>query len=93
MRREDHDGVLADLAEQVQEAHALGGIEAGGGLVDDDELRIAQQRDRDAEALAHSAGVAAELLSPHLLQVGLAQERFDDRLASPPLGDALEHGE
>jgi hypothetical protein len=35
--RQDHDGLLTDLAEEIEEAHALGGIEARGGLVDDDE--------------------------------------------------------
>ena len=84
VRREDHDGVLADLAEQVQEAHALGGIEAGGGLVDDDQRRVAEQRDGDAEALAHAAGVAAELLLAHVVEVRLAQQRLDDLAARPP---------
>ena len=83
VRGEDHDGVLADLAEQVQKAHALGGIEAGGRLVDDDQLRVAEQRDRDAEALAHAAGVAAELLLPHVVQVGLLQQRVDDLPCAP----------
>ena len=37
VRREDHDHVLADLGQQVEEAVALLGIEAGGRLVDDDQ--------------------------------------------------------
>src|SRR5687768_2706266 len=62
VRREDDDGVLAEVAEEIEEAHALGGVESGGWLVDDDELRIREEGDGDAEALAHTAGVAAELL-------------------------------
>jgi hypothetical protein len=62
VRGEDDDAVLADLAQQVEEAHALGRVEPRGGLVDDDELRVAEQRDGDAEALAHAARVAAEPL-------------------------------
>src|SRR5687768_9871845 len=61
VRREDDDGVLAEVAEEIEEAHALGGVESGGGLVDDDKLWIRQESNRDAEALAHAAGVAAEL--------------------------------
>ena len=60
VRREDHDAALADLREQVAETHALLRVEADRRLVDDDELRIAEERLGDAEALAHAAGVAAE---------------------------------
>src|SRR5687768_17595713 len=62
VRRKDDDDVLAEVPEEVEEAHALGGVESRGGLVDDDELRIREEGDGDTEALTHSAGVAAELL-------------------------------
>ena len=81
MRREDDDDVLADLGQQVQEAVALFRIEAGGRLVDDDEPRIAEQRLRDAEALAHAAGERAELALAHVPQVDLLQQRFDHLVA------------
>ena len=80
-------------AEQVQEAHALGRVEAGRRLVHDHQLRIAQQRHGDAEALPHAARVAAELLLADLPQVRLPEERLDDLLARPALGDALEQRE
>ena len=48
------------LGEQVVEAQALLGIEPGGGLVDDDEPRIAGDRLGDAEPLAHAARVALD---------------------------------
>ena len=78
VRGQDDDDVLADVREQVVEAHALLGVEAGGRLVDDDELRVAEQRLRDAEALAHAAGEAAQRLLAHVVQVGLLQQRRDD---------------
>ena len=81
VRGEEDDAVLAQLAEQVQEAHALGRVEAGGRFVHDHQLRVAQQRDGDAEALPHAAGVAAELLLAHVPEVGLPEERLDDLLA------------
>ena len=75
MRREDDDGALPELAQQVEEAHALRGVEPRRRLVDDDEPRVAQQRDRDAEPLAHAARVAAQLPPAHVPEVRLAQER------------------
>ena len=93
VRGEEDDAVLAQLGEQVEEAHALGRVEAGRRLVDDHQLRIAQQRDGDAEALAHAARVAAELLLAHVPQVRLPQQRLDDLLARAALGDALEQRE
>ena len=78
MRRQDHHDVLADLREQVVEADALRRVEPGGRLVDDDQLRVAEQRLRDAEALPHAAGERAQLLLAHVVQVGLLQQRFDD---------------
>src|SRR5207244_6387786 len=58
--RENDDAVLTQLRQQVEKAYALGGVETRRGLIDDDEARIAEQRDRDAEPLAHAAGKAAE---------------------------------
>src|SRR5687768_5817986 len=57
--RQNDNRVLAEIAKEVEEAHALGGIESGGGLVDDDELRVREEGDGDTETLAHPAGVAA----------------------------------
>src|SRR5436309_2062607 len=59
--RKDDDDVLPDLAEHVVEAKALSRIEPGGRLVDDDQLRVAQERLRDAEALFHPARKGSEL--------------------------------
>ena len=69
------------------------GIEAGRGLVDDDEPRISQQRLRDAEALLHAAGKAAQRLVAMVPQVGLPQQRLHH--LAPLLGilDALQRSE
>ena len=53
------------------------GIEAGGRLVDDHQPRIAEQRLRDAEALAHAAGERAELALAHVPQIDLLQQCLD----------------
>src|ERR1700722_17804107 len=40
---ENDDDVAADGAEEIEEAIAFGGVEAGGGLVHDDELGIGEE--------------------------------------------------
>ena len=63
--REDDDDIVADRGEQVEEAVALLGVEAGGRLVDDDQLGVADQRLGDAEALPHAAREAGDGLVAH----------------------------
>jgi hypothetical protein len=53
VRRQDHDDVLADLGQQVVEAVALLGIEAGGRLVDDDQAADCRSAPARSEALPH----------------------------------------
>ena len=77
-RQDDHH-VLADLGQQVEEAVALLRVEAGGRLVDDDQLGIADQRLGDAEALAHAAGEAGQRLLAHRPEVGLVEQGLDRR--------------
>ena len=93
VRGQDDDAVLAQLAEQVEEAHALGRIQAGGGLVHDQQARIAQQRHRHAETLAHAARIAAELALARLPQVRPAQQRLAGVLALAAVHQPLQDGE
>ena len=72
----------ASSDEQVVEAQALLGIEAGGGLVDDDEARIAGDRLRDAEALAHAARVALHRALGGEGEVHALEQLADELLAS-----------
>ena len=81
----------ADGAEQIQKAIALGGIQSGGGLVDDDQPGIGEQCLRNAEALLHAAGIRAERLFAHLPQIGLLQQRIHHLLALSRRGNALHH--
>ena len=65
------------------------GIQAGRGLVEQQQPRVAQQRGGDAEALAHPVRVAAD-------PVALAVGELDDveHLVDPPRGvAAVERGE
>ena len=80
--REDDDDIVADRGEQVEEAVALLGVEAGGRLVDDDQLRVADQRLGDPEALPHTAGEAGDRLVADGPEVGLLEQGLDDDLRS-----------
>ena len=93
MRGEDDDDVAADGAEEIEEAIAFGGVEAGGGLVDDDELGIGEKSLRDAEALLHAAGVGAESFFAGVPEIGLVEESVDDFFALAGVGDSLHNGE
>src|SRR5690606_23738449 len=90
---EDDDDVVADVGEQVEEAVALGRVEASGGLVDDDELRPTEQGDGDAEALLHAAGVTTDGVLAGGGEVGLLEQRCDLSPTLLGVDDALEDGE
>src|SRR5215212_12194893 len=77
VRRQNDRTRFPDLTQQVQKPHALLGVEPGRRLVDDDQLWIPQQRDGDAEALAHAAREGADALVPHIPQVRPPQQRLD----------------
>ena len=81
VRREDDGDIAADRGQQIEKAVALGRIESGGGLVDDDQPRIGEQRLRDAEALLHAAGVGRQRLLAHVPEIRLLQQRLDHLLA------------
>ena len=58
-------------------AKPLGRVEPGRRLVDDDDLRIAEQRLGDAEALAHAAGEGRDRALARVEEVGLLQQRLN----------------
>src|SRR5688572_24110068 len=53
------------------------GIEAGGGLVEEDDLRLGHQRARDGHALAHAAGYLGRIFRLHALEPDLAERGID----------------
>ena len=78
VRREDHDAVLTDLAEQVEEADALLRVEPGRRLVDDDQLRVAdaaRRRRRGAAACRRRRCRLAACARPTGSCVGAATRR------------------
>ena len=71
------DAFAGEFGEQIAEAHALFGIESGGGFVDDEQLRIVEQSLRDADALLHSAGIAAQRALADVGEVDQIQKFVD----------------
>ena len=74
-----HAELALELAQQQEDLDLHGGIERGGGLVGQQHLRPAGERERDHRALAHAAG--------HFVRIGIepAARRGD--------AHALEHVE
>ena len=58
--REHNDALTGEVGEEIAKADAFFRIEPCGGLVDDEKLRIVEERLRYADALLHAAGVAAK---------------------------------
>jgi hypothetical protein len=61
VRRKEDRAVGRELREQAVEAQALFRIEAGGGLVDDDQPRVSGDGLGQAEPLPHPARVGFHL--------------------------------
>jgi hypothetical protein len=78
---ENNDDILADLRQQVQKSVALFRVEPRSGFIDDDQVRIADQRLSDTESLAHSTREAGDCLVAHSPEIGLVQQCLDSCLA------------
>ena len=62
-RDEDGDAALGgEVAHELADLADAGRVEAVGGLVEDQDVRVAEQRLRDAEALAHAERVGRDLV-------------------------------
>src|SRR5262245_37209550 len=91
MGREDDDCVLPDLGQEVEKTGALCGVEAGGWLVDDDDVRVTEQSLRDAEAPAHAARETGYRALSHISKVGEPEQPLDLGAADRFRANALEH--
>src|ERR1051326_6882284 len=77
----------------MEEANPLRWIETGRRLVDNEQLRIAEERKGDSEALPHSSGVAAELLLAHVPKIRLFQEGLDDQTPLGSIDDPFQNAQ
>jgi len=86
--------LVAEGGDEVEHLGLHRRVEARGGLVEDQELRVAGQRHRDHGALLHAAGELVGIALHHALGVGDAHaaQRLDGALAGLVLRGA-EDGE
>ena len=75
-REQDRDPVVAERADDVVDEGAAPRVETGGGLIEDDHARAANERARQAHAL---------LLAPGQAPNRGAAERVDAELTNPPI--------
>src|SRR2546421_8425099 len=79
-------------AEVLQDVFHLSGalrIEADGRLIEEEDLRVVQQRRRQRDLLPHAARIAREEVVAALLEIEQLQQRRDPAIAKPPL-DVVE---
>src|SRR5205823_3314763 len=72
---------------------AFAGVEAGGGLVDDEQVRVGDQRLPDAEAAAHAAGEGFGASFGDVGQTDAVQGRVDVFPAGVAVVDAFDGGD
>jgi hypothetical protein len=77
VRGENDDAFTGKFREQISKTHALLGIEAGGGFIDDQELRIVEQGLRNADALAHAARKFTERTIANVRQIDHGEKFVD----------------
>ena len=84
-----HVPVLLLLVEQVEDLGLHGDVEGRGGLVGEEQLGAAGERDGDRDALAHAAGQLVGVLAEAPLRVGDADrvEQLQGLLVGLVLGD------
>ena len=93
VRGQQHRHALVGEAadQQAHVAHAAR-VQAGGGLVEDQQPRVAQQRAGEPEALAHAVRVAADLVARAVGELDGVERGVDPRgrVAAVERGDELE---
>lgn len=85
--------VRTDVRQQGAEVDAFLRVEADGGLVDDEQLGVAEQRLGDADAPFHAAGQPLELASGDVGEADFVEQRRDLAAAVGTVVAALEDGD
>jgi hypothetical protein len=83
-RQQHGQAARGEALDQGAHVADAGRVEAVGGLVEHQQARVAQQRGRDAEALAHTERVAAYFVALAAAQVDRFEDLVDARGLAPP---------
>ncbi len=89
---QDNHPRTGQAGQQVAEAHALGGVEACCRLIDNQQLRVVEQRLRNADTLLHAAGIGGQPAIGHLLHLHNFQHLIDAPVRDG-LGQPLHRGQ
>ena len=81
MGGDQHNPVMSKFREQIPETHPFSGIKAAGGLVQNQNLRLVQQRLSNAHTALHAAGQFGDLLATNMGKGQLFQQFVDFPLA------------
>ena len=92
---------MGELRQEVAEAHPLAGIQAPGGFIQNQYLRVVQQRLGDSYPALHPAGKPGNLPAPHVQQGDPLQQLLYPPPALPliqpfqrrHIGQIVPHGE
>ena len=71
---QDHDAVSGQSVDQVPKPHPLPGVQSGGGLVQQQQLRVGEHGNGNAHPLAHAAGEGFQLLVRRVGQAHQVQQ-------------------
>src|SRR5215472_4339730 len=83
--------IAAEIAQEIKDLRLEGHVERRGGLVGDQQVRLAQERHGDRDALAHAARELMGILVDALLRIGNAHP-FQQRDRAGALLGAREIG-
>src|SRR5690625_1519803 len=92
MRGQNDHHSFTNLGQQIEKAVALFGVQPGGGLVNNNEFRLANQCLGDAKAPPHAARKRAQLLPAHIPQVDLPEQGSHKLATLTAAGYALQTG-
>ena len=81
MGGDQHNPVMGKFREQIPETHPFSGVKTAGGFVQNQNLRLVQQRLSNAHTALHAAGQLGDLLAPNMGKGQLFQQLVDFPLA------------
>ena len=77
MGGDQHNPVMGKFREQIPETHSFSGVKTAGGFVQNQNLRLVQQRLSNAHTALHAAGQLGDLLAPNMGKGQLFQQLAD----------------
>ncbi|HVF80154.1 MAG TPA: hypothetical protein VNA28_17810 [Solirubrobacteraceae bacterium] len=86
----EHDPFVAEVGYELAEAQPLLGIEPGAGLVEHEQLRVAEQRLRERDAAAHPTGEPADAAPGDVAEADQLQHAPHLAVARTGIGHLLE---